>query len=130
GIVDGFRAVTEVEAKPLDQLRKQKAVGVDPDADLGEVVAELTAPLLEDVRVQPPGRAEDVGESAQHVGALRPLRGFSSRAEPLANAHAGARAEDVVVTDLDETPPPHGGAVAEAEGQVPRLAFAEGDLHV
>ncbi len=48
----------------------------------------------------------------------------------LAEAQAGAGAEDVVVAELDEAAAPVRGAVADAEVEVPGLPLAERDLHV
>ena len=102
GIPDRFQAITQIAAEPLDPLGEEVAMSVDPDAGVEEVIAELPARLLEDVHVHPPGCAEDEGNPAERVGALRPPRGISARAQALADARAGARAEDVVVAELDE----------------------------
>src|SRR4029450_921067 len=94
------------------------------------VVAQLARALLEDVRVQPPGCAEDEGDAAEDIGAFRPARGISSRAQALADGRAGARAEDVVMAELDDPPPAVRIAEADAKVQMPGLALAERHLDI
>ena len=67
-VAGGLEAVPEIAAKSLDLLGEERAVGGDPDAGLGEVVAELGTPLLEDVHVHPPPRAEDERQAAEDIG--------------------------------------------------------------
>jgi hypothetical protein len=130
GKAEGLHPVTQVAAQSPDRVGEELAVRVQPGAILGEVVAELTARLLKDVHVQPPWRAEYEGDAAEDVRALRKARDVSAGAQTLPDAEAGPRAEEVVVTELDEAAPTLGVAEADAEVEVPGLALPERDLDV
>src|SRR5262249_38299335 len=130
GVPNGLETIPEIAAQALDLLGEKISMGVDPHADLREVISELALRLLKEVGVHPPGTAEDVWLSAEHVRALGPPRGIASDTHVLTEAQARARAEKIVVADLGKTPRAISVAVAEPEIEMPRFSLAERDLDV